>query len=278
MKSGIFIVSYAKDLPFFAACARSVEKFARGFARAVVAVPHEDVEAFRAVAGSVEVVGRDEVPGKGMLTHKVAKIYADEYLPDCEVIFHLDSDCVFAAEATPEDWVSNGKLLMPYESFGGLLTNEIQPGEEKVFQSFRGLASELDRNRYSRRSMAEWTLGLTAHCETMLWNPIAHRRAVYAKARKTIADRHKVPVADYILSCRNEFPFGFPEFLILGTVAQYFFEPDYKWILLQSGAPLPHYKSAISWSHGGLDHLNHYPDSLGGPATPRQLFSKLGLC
>lgn len=277
IKAAILIVSYAKDLPFFEACAKSIGKNARGFYAVKVVVPTADVDYFRPAAEphGIAVCGFDEEPGKGFLSHMRMKCYADHHFPEADVIFHLDADSVIAEPVTPEDWIRDGKVLLPYCEFRHYLTTPLLPDEQATFMGFTGKKVDLNRGQYFWKFTSEFALGWEVRRETMQWMPIAHVREVYPKMRELIKARHK-DFDYYVMSCRNSFPQTFCEFNALGAVAFKYFHERYEWHDVNERG-LPFARVIQTWSHGGLDREHDFPAGWGGRQTPRQLFQTLGL-
>lgn len=278
MKAAILIVSYRKDLQFFGPCAKSIGKFARGFCGAKVVVPTQDVELFKPLAepNGIQVCGFDEEPEKGFLSHMRMKCYADHHFPEADVIFHLDSDSIFAFETDPSPWLPGGKVLLPFTDFKHFLTTPLQPDEQKTFMGFTGRTIDFNRGQYFWKFASDFALGFDVPRETMAWMPIAHVREVYPKLREVIEARHRTSFDGYIFSCRNSFPQTFCEFNALGGIAYKFFDDRYSWRDLHAHG-YPFVKVIQTWSHGGLDRPHEFGMEVGGRQTPRQLFERLGL-
>lgn len=279
MRVGLFLVSHAKDLPFFGPFARSYAKFASGFYRAVVMVPNEDAAAFAEIATpcGLEVQGYPDLKERSFLYHMVMKCRADQILTDCEFIFHIDSDCVFAEPSRPENWfASSGKPILLYRKFSDLLEGPLKPDEERSFMGCTASALEMNRGQYQWKFAADFALGFPVKLETMQWMPITHHRKIYGAMREHIERRFSQPFETYVLGCRNEFPQTFCEFNTLGGIANEFFPTDYAWTLLHNNE-FPNYKVIQSWSRGGLDLPHDYPIQSGGRQTPAQLFQRLGV-
>lgn len=278
MKSAILIVSYAKDLPFFGPCARSISKFARGFDYVKVVVPTGDVNAFRAVAepNGITVSGFDEEPGKGFLSHLRMKCYADHHFPDADFIFHMDSDCVFASESQPKDWLPGNKPILPFQDFSEFLTAPVEQHEMVNFMGWNGRKIDLNRGVYFWKFASEYALGFEVIRETMRWMPIVHRREVYGRTREHIERRFKQSFDQFVFSCRNEFPQTFCEFNTLGAIAHKFFDHKYCWWDVRAHY-FPFVKVIQCWSRGGIDLPYEYVPEVGGLQTPRQLFERLGI-
>lgn len=280
LSSGLIIVSFARDLPWFAACAKSVSTFTSGFDRKVVLVPIEDAFAFQSIADAngIELIPFHEPFGKGHLAQQLQKSIADETL-GTDYIFHIDSDCVFVEKTKPQDFLADTKPILPFNTFAALRATpeNAPPGQVEYFQGVVGLKNELARNRYYWKGIAEWTLGERVDRETMAWMPIVHKKAVYKTMRGIVENRFGMCFEDFVWHNRNEFPASYCEFNSLGGVAQKYFPQEYAWHDLDLFPRFPSYKVCQSWSHGGLDAVQDYPAEFGGLQTPRELFTRLGL-
>lgn len=276
MKAGILIVTHEKDLPFFRVFANSYRKFATGFHRARVVVPSPSVAAFQSASGNsgIEVVGYTDLPEKSFLYHMVQKCMADHWLPDCDYIFHLDSDCVFAEPSKPEDWFQVGKPVLSYRKFSDILEERCGPDDLRSFMGCTGSRLLMNRNQYLWKNAAEFALGLPVKLETMQRMPIVHHSAVYLAMRCHIENRFKTLFETYVLGCQNEFPQTFCEFNTLGAIASEFFTQEYVWNIFTESDPL-NLKVIQTWSHGGFDLPHKFPDAVGGLQTPAQLFQRL---
>lgn len=276
VKAALLWVTYRKDLEWFRVSARSFGRHARGFIAAKVVVPNPDVEAFREAAEpyGIAVCGFDEHPSKGMLHHEMMVCCGDLHFPEADVIFHIDSDCVFAFPFTPDEYLPDGKVLIPFTDFQRMLTTPLFHDEMRNFMGFTGRAIDFNRGGYFWKFAADFALGFPVDRATMVGWPMAHLRETYAKTREIISARHG-NFEDYIFSCRNEFPQTFCEFETLGAVAHRFFQDRYSWRDIETQG-YPPVRVISSWSHGGMDRPHDYPGEVGGNQTPRQLFQRLG--
>ncbi len=274
MKAGLFIVTHAKDAQFLGPCARSISKLASGFERVLIVAPQDDVPAITAAAPALDVRGYVDCPGKSFLYHMVQKCRADIWMPECDTIFHMDSDCVFTEPSRPEDWLINDKPLMCYRKFSDYLEGSVSPEASRNVMGCSGSAMELNRSQYLWKFAAEFALGFPVKLETMQWMPIVYRRDIYEHTRSHIEARFKVPFEQYVLGCRSEFPQTFCEFNTLGGIVNEFHSGDYIWTRFEDEAR-PNYKIIQTWSHGGMDLPYHFPAAVGGLQTPAQLFQRL---
>lgn len=255
MNTGLLWVSHARDLEWFKVSARSYAKHARGFDAAKVVVPNPDVEAFRRAAEphGIGVCGFDQHPTKGMLHHELMECYGDHHFPYADVIFHIDSDCVFAFPFKPADYLPEGKVLI----------------------RFRDWADMVGHGTYQWKAVAEGSVGFPVHRATMCGWPMAHIREVYKKTREVISAHHRCSFEDYVFKQRNEFPQSFCEYEALGAIAHKFYQDRYSW--RDTGRQgHPPVQIVTAWSHGGMDMPHTFAMEVGGHQTPRQLFQRLG--
>lgn len=280
MKSALQWVTYRGDIEWFKFSARSYKKFARGWSWNKCIVPHQDFEIFRPVCeeNGIFLQGGDEWPEAGFNWHQSRQCMADLHFPDADVIFHIDSDTVFASECSPEDWLPGGKILLPFTDFSRLLTRPVEPNEVANFMGCSGLKLDFNRGQYYWKFACDFTLGWSVERETMQWMPLAYHREVYPKLREVVAARFPAQGFEgYVRNCRNEWPQGFCEFNSLGAIAHRFFEEKYHWsdVILQ-GYPFAG-KVIQCWTKGGFDKPYAFAREVGGYQTPRQLFHRLGL-
>jgi hypothetical protein len=281
-RCGLLWVTYGKDFEWFVCSAKSYNKFAHGWSRAMCVVPKQDEAQFRPVceACNVELKPLEEWPDKPFNWHQLQKCCADIHLPDCDIIYHLDADSVFAQSCMPDDWIVGGKVLMPYTPYSAFLTRPVDVDEAATFQGFTGKKIDFSRGQYNWKFAVEFALGHEVERECMAWQPIAHWRFVYEMARKKITERYsKIGFDGYVRSCRDTHPQTFCEFNTLGAIAHKYFEDKYEWWNLQ-GHPYPFLGKVIqSHSHSGWDAEHDYGNQITDKTinTPRKLMISLGL-
>lgn len=243
MNVSLLIVTHLKDAPWFAYCAKSILKYASGFNGVKVVVPTADVELFKPFG--LPVVGFDEVPGKGFLSHMREKCNADLHFPYSDYVMHVDADCIFTRACTPLDFSVGGiprVAMQPYASF--LKNVGVQP---ITFMGCTGRERDFSQARYAWRNAAEFALGTLVGREFMSEMPITFKRNVYSRTRDIIASRFG-SFDEYIMSCRNEFPQTFCEFNTLGEVAYTNYFESHAF----SNSNLPNNPVVQFWSHGGF--------------------------
>lgn len=280
MRRALLWNTYGGDVEWFKVSARSYRKFAGGWDYAKCIVPNHDKHLFEqpCAENGIYLAGYDEWPGKGFLHHMAMHCMGDLHFPDdVDVIFHIDSDCVFAEPSIPEHWIVDGKILLPFMDFSEFLKMPVQPDEERTFMGFTGKTVDFQRGQYWWKFATDFALGWNVRRETMAWMPLAYTRETYEQTRALLEARHRKPFQEYIKGCRNEFPQSFCEFNTLGAVAHKFFESSYCWWNLKThGYPFQG-KVIQCWSHGGFDRPFCEGKTIRSARTPRELFAELGL-
>ncbi len=241
----ILIVTFARDMDFLRFCLKSIKRYALGFTGVTIVVPAREKGMYEWARGCT--IGYfDEPEGKGMMAHEVQKCYADRWCPNAEAIMHLDADCMLFRPAGPADFMVGGRILSVREPYVDIV----------------------NPNRHVWKRCVEDSIGVTPKYDYMVRHPQIHHRDVYERARVLVAGHTGVPFDDYVLGCKNDFPQGFAEFPLLGTVAdaefahRYHFEnydkaadalsigqrsEDFQYVYRRNRDRL-----VEMWSHGGM--------------------------
>ena len=109
MTCDIFIRSYWKDLDWLQLCLASIAKYCGGFRSVIVVLPRSTEGWLRrcALPGGVRIEFcrdyRDDYLGQ-----QVTKLLADSFT-DSDYICHVDSDCIFFRQTSPEDFIIDSK-------------------------------------------------------------------------------------------------------------------------------------------------------------------------
>lgn len=256
MRTDIFLVSCGKDYRWAEYCLASISKFARGFGSVIVLVPVEDGPKFSELCLKHNArlrIGREPV-GKGHLWQCLQKCRADEHCREADFILHIDSDCIFREEVTPDEYLRDGKPVLLIEEYTRL---------EKQFPGFPW------------RPVVERALGRPVHYETMRRHPMVNPRAIYGATRQAVVRAVDLPFDDFVLSCKPDFPQGFCEFNTIGAVA---LEPPWnmQYEFIDVGrVPYPRHKVIQLWSHGPLDQTqNIWLDGKQVDVIPIELIRK----
>lgn len=206
MKTSIFYVTFARDLLWLDYSLQSIRKFGSGFSEISIVVPTTDVDKFKKFEKTfgtyecpVKVNGFLEYPQKGFVHHLAMKCYADAFLPDTDLVLHMDPDCMFHAPFSPDSYLVNGKPVLVIEPYEAIRLSHPP--------------------RYHWKSVTEDALRFPCNYETMCRHPAIHHTWLYPKIRKHIEATHRTPFIDFVLKQKNSFPQGFGEFNTLGAYA-----------------------------------------------------------
>jgi len=197
MSADIFIRSYAPDFKWLNYCLFSCAKFAKGFSSIQIAVPEQDKHLLSHLTIE-EIHGVNPACQDGYLDQQITKLHADEFCAG-EYIVHLDSDCIWTKEVSPENFFKNGKPIILVED------NVISPWQE----------------------ISEKTLGWHDTKEYMRRLPIIYPRWVYEEFRKWIVNKHGMTLRQWISIQRFR---EFSEFNTLGQWLYRFHNEKFEWL------------------------------------------------
>jgi hypothetical protein len=250
LRMEILIVTHARDIPFLEYCIKSIRKFTSGFNGVTIAAPDTEMSAFAKFASNdVKVVHYADVPGKGMLRHLAIKCRADEMCPTADAVLHMDADCMFWDEATPDDFMSAGRLILVRERYDDL-TNP---------------------NRRFWRDGVQRAVGFRPEWETMVRHPQVYPVDLYRWVRKLVEATNGMPFDHFVTTGKNEFPQSFCEFNTIGAVGVRDFAERFTFVNYdpakdagECGVSMKHTsfqylyragrdKVVEMWSHGGAE-------------------------
>jgi hypothetical protein len=160
------------------------------------------------------------------------KCKADEICPIADFILHIDSDCVFTDNVTPDDYFVNGNPVLLYQSYESLF--RLQGGATGGYGNWQNVTSI--------------ALGWKVLNETMRRHPSVHYRGIYKDMRDFITKRFG-SFDEYVLSRKDIYPQGFTEFNTLGSFVEKFHNDKYHWINVEEPANRPKDKVLQNWSH-----------------------------
>lgn len=255
MKTEIAIVSWAKDIEYLKGCLSSIRKFASGFSGVTLLVPEQERNQFSWVQ-EVDLKTYDRVADSRLfhLQHQAMKCRADEWCPDADLIFFMDSDCFFIEPVTPADYLVNGKPVLCIENFARLGGNPWKATTDRA-------------------------LGINSQFETMRRHGAIHYRGLFPEFRKLVENVNKMPFMDYVLSCKPDYPWGYSEFVALGNFAlMSHWRPKYHFIDVGEQAYPPDHLLDV-WSHAPPEAAqgDRYRGKFPGNMTVRQIWQQLGL-
>ena len=197
MNAHILILSWAPDAEWLHYALRSIQRFARGFAGVTVVYPTGDDQLLRPLCERFGATPRphDEPPHPlGHLAQNLAKSCADLYCPKgTTACFHFDSDCVFVAETTPQDYMRDGLPVLVYRSW-----QDAGPAD-------------------CWREPTRRALGWDPPFETMACMPLFFDVRAYPMVREHVARTHGMPFEQYVMGCKPTWPYGYCEFCTIGA-------------------------------------------------------------
>ena len=219
----ILIRSYHRDFPWLSNCLKSIEKYCHGFAETVLVVPASSYGSLGPLIGLGPriVVCRDY--RDDYLGQQVTKLHADEYC-GADYICHVDSDCLFYRDVSPEDLILEEKPVIA-------LTDYDELPDDRIWQSITG--------RF---------LGRPVHANYMRRQPMVFPRWIYPELRSYAAALHGTDLETYVIS---QPPRGFSEFNALGAYAYAFHRDRFLWLAMRADEP-NETVCKWDWSWGGL--------------------------
>lgn len=195
----LFIVSYAKDAPWFARSLEVNRKNLTGFRNIILVTPNQDREVFAPIVAGVpnlRHVTTEDWPGHGYYWQQATKMLADTHT-DADLIAHIDSDVFVKAPTDMRDYFVDNKPSILWQWY-------TDAGNAVVW-----------------KAPTERAYGGVVDAEYMCGFPLIYHRSVYAQARKHLEGAHKIPWEDYVrkMAVYPHQP-AFSEFNYLGAVAK----------------------------------------------------------
>ena len=236
----IFICTYHKDAVWLEYCLKSVQKYARGFRNTIVVYPARDADILRPVCDRFPFVVQKmvEETGDGHLFQNATKTSCDLY-SDADFFLHMDSDCLFTEEASPEDYKTDGRCDIVYCPYTELQTSH-------------------GGNPVPWQDITSRSIGIPVLVETMRQFPMMYPEWLYSETRKRIEEIHKTTFFKYVMESLPDGPAfkGYSEFNSIGCVAMYLFYNHFNFYYSNSDERLRKLKPAKVkqfWSHTELD-------------------------
>ena len=213
----IFYRTYEKDVEWLAYSLRSVQKFAKGFRKIVIAIPHDDYHKVSHLTHEqIHLIPSDK-GRNGYLSQQLTKLHAEEYCGG-DVIVHMDSDTIFTKEVTPDRLMPNGKPVILYE--------------------------EMQLNPWS--DVVEKCLGWKPKYEFMRRHPFVYPRWAYSEFRAWFKAQKGIEIDEYVMrQPANEFS----EYNVLGA---FLWETHRDCIDFIKPSDFPVFTKQ-HWSWGGVD-------------------------
>jgi hypothetical protein len=220
MKTDILIRSYHKDYEWLWHSLRSIRKFGRDFSNIHIIVPELDVSPLNHLTREKIHTVVDQC--EGYLAQQITKVYADTWC-NSDYVLHVDSDCIFYTNFSPESFFIDNKPVMLYEKPKKSPWNEI----------------------------SEKTLGWYDEYEYMRRHPIIYPRWIYAEFRRWIKEKHGCELDAWICAQPDR---KFSEFNTLGQWARKYFPDEFVWM---NPHDFPRFCKQY-WSWGGITDTIQY--------------------
>jgi hypothetical protein len=254
------IVSFRRDYEFLTYALRSIQKFATGFNKVVVVVPDVDDNLFKPLVEQFGIVLHSvhEPKGQEFNNHQQIICHAELYC-DADFILHMDSDCLWSAPVTPDDYLFPGK------------TGGIPVKSRKPILLHRPYSTVTDANHAGWKTRAEKALKRPVLYDFMVRHPAVHWRRTYPGLRAHVERVHSLEEGGFkkwVLSQSSDFPQGFAEFPTLGAYAYRYMHNDYCWVDIDAG-PEPPNKLIQGWSREGMDYVMLFKDGTTMPIRQR---------
>lgn len=266
MNVEILIVSYLKDKVWLEHSLNSVRKYASGFSRVTVLVPDDEKQHFSGMVAPFDLATYDRVkdPRLWHLDHQRMKCWTDVVCPHADIVYHLDSDAFFIEPVTPEDLCPDGKPFLMIDSYERL-------ADEGCWVPWK--------------PVVDYCMGGDNAYETMRAPMACFHRGVYKDTRDRIEAVHHKKFDQFVLEQKPDFPWGFTEFNMIGTMC---LTP--KWIdrytVVDLGkVPVPWLKVIQFWSHSPPDKPQTWTGKPcnesfclpGNQVIPQQVFDFYGV-
>jgi hypothetical protein len=141
----IFIRTYSGDIRWLNYCLKSIHKFSTGFRNIIVCIPHDQVKLLSHL--TAEKVVTCPLYVDDYIGQQITKLKAYEYT-DAEYIMYIDSDCIFTAPFSPEDYIRDERPIIVKENYERLKDNKDAYARKAKMREHMGFDVEFE---YMRR-------------------------------------------------------------------------------------------------------------------------------
>ncbi len=125
MVTDIVIRSWVNDFAWLVFCLKSIQRFATGFRRIIVIVPHGHTPP----TGACEFVFYVTEQGEGYMEQQSTKLHADAF-SDADFFLFMDSDTIFTRPICPEDMIVGDKVRWLYTPYASINSGDGQTWKE----------------------------------------------------------------------------------------------------------------------------------------------------
>jgi hypothetical protein len=268
MKVEILVVSFTEDVPWLHHCLASIKKFASGFSGTTLLVPVQEMDTFYPIMSryGVRLKTYARVGDKRLwhLDHQRMKCHTDEVCPDADVVFHIDSDTYFNDHITPEDTCPGGKPML-------------------VIGTYQKIAEA--GHQMPWKPVVDFCMGGDNKYETIRLPHPCYWRGTYKDVREHISKLHNQDFDKFVLSQKADFPWGFTENNMIGTMCLTPKWRDRYHVVDVDTDGWPKIKVAHFWSHSAVDQpqccegKNVDPQFIRPDRTviPQEVYTHLGI-
>lgn len=153
MTVDLFVRSYDGDAEWLKYCLRSIQRFATGFRRTVVVVPH----GHNPPTGTSELVFKVAEIGEQYCQQQSDKMHADHFT-DAEFITMTDSDTIFTRPVSPQDLIENcRKPIWMHTPYSSINSGDGQTWK-KVTEKLIGHSVDMEFMRRHPFTVPSWAL------------------------------------------------------------------------------------------------------------------------
>ncbi|QRE78350.1 DUF6492 family protein [Methylobacterium aquaticum] len=196
---GIIIRTYSKDAERLNLCLFSIAKYCRGFKEIVVVCPESSAEAIRSVVSIYPNVSLMLCQNyqNDMIGQQITKLNSHKYLTS-DFIYHVDSDCYFSKNYTPDCNFENGLLKLYHREYEFFYKSGIRMPWQSITSRF---------------------LGQQVDFEFMSLFPLVYPRDLYIDLEKWFSEFHNLSYE--AIENMVDAPWAFSEFNLMGAFSYY---------------------------------------------------------
>jgi len=216
----LVIRSYDGDAEWLKYSLQSIQRFATGFRRIIVIVPH----GHNPPTGAVEIVFKVAEIGEQYVQQQSDKMHADHFT-DADAVVWNDSDTIFTRPICPDDLFVNGRPIWLYTPY-----SSIPDGDGQTW-----------------KPVTEKFMGHSVEHEFMRRHPFCAPRWALQSIRSWCHKIHGMTLERYFMSQPNR---QCSEFNFLGAYLWFYHHDKVHWQNTDEDLGTTYVHQ--SWSHGGL--------------------------
>lgn len=222
----ILIVTYSKDFDWLVYALKCVRRHLSGFQGITIAHPVHQSPQFNTLLDQdwgtrVRLHPYQEWLGKGFLQHEYKMACADEIVPaGTKYVLHMDADCMFKVDTTPEDYFYNGKPQYIVRTWDSLSSPDPRDPTQKIVSDCIMWKEPTSRQ-----------LGYESDMYTMCRHPTVFPIEFYQLHRTHMEKTHHMSTEDWFRNGqRNSHPQDCQDFCAFGQFCWTFMHDHFHWI------------------------------------------------